>query len=904
MSTPDTVPAGVLPIIPLPSGHVLLPGVAKRIHVADRPDVVALLRKVFGGSAEEFLSNATKIVGCVPLKAPSQVQFLRDRADQKHVEGETPESPQERESFGVEDITERIIKAVITPDPKKVGPADLFTHGVSAKVVGLEERPVSGMTILVEGLDVFKLGKIVQETPYIESEVEYITVGDAVDANGQKLFLQLKSLSKELVILLRMSALTLRTGTGLPPLLARRVDQFVNSKDASEAAGLAHFMISAVDANYVDQLSMLTAVNTNAKLERAVSILSRHVNTIRQQIKASQRVIIKRPDGNILGRPPPRFRPFQPMQNDDDQEDEHGDLSKRLQSSQLSPEAMTVAQRELKRLKRMSPAQAEHQVCRNYIENILEVPWVKTTNDNLDSSMLPRARKQLNDDHYGLEKVKRRLLEYLAVLRLKKQLEQENSQALTKPAADGKEVAAPSPRKFQDKSPILLLVGPPGVGKTSLAKSIATALGRKFHRISLGGVRDEAEIRGHRRTYVAAMPGVIVGALKKVGVANPVILLDEIDKVGGSSFHGDPSAAMLEVLDPEQNWSFTDHYMSIPIDLSKVLFIATANSLDTIPAPLLDRMETIYLSGYTSLEKKHIAAKYLVPKQLQSNGLQEEQLVLSDDVLLKIIQSYTREAGVRNLEREIGSVCRAKAVEFAEARDEGKLDNYRRHVTVQDVENILGIEKYEEEIAERDLRPGIVTGLVAYSSGVGGSVLFIECSEYPGTGRLHLTGHLGKVLRESAEVALTWVKSHAYLLGLTSDPTEDVMKNRSVHLHCPSGGVPKDGPSAGCAITICLISLFSSRRVSPQLAMTGEMSLRGKVTAVGGIREKTIGAMRAGVKTVLLPEQNRKDGQELPDEVKKELEIVYIRNIWEAMRAIWPDWTVSDENIGRVESHL
>ncbi|KAK6533279.1 hypothetical protein TWF694_002231 [Orbilia ellipsospora] len=901
MSTTESLPITALPIIPLPSGHVLLPGVMKRLHVNDRPDIVALLRTVFGKSADEFLSNAHQIVGCVPLKPPTQVQFLRDKAGQSHVEGE-PESPLERESFGVEDIADRIIKAVITPESKIAKPADLFSHGVSAKVVGLEERTAGGITVLVEGVSVFKLGRIVQEAPYISAEVEYSPTEDAVDATGQKLFLQLKSLSKELVILLRMSALTLRSGTGLPPLLARRVDQFVSSKDPSEAAALAHFMVSAIDANYTDQLAILTAPSLNSKLEKAVEILTKHVNTIRQQIKASQKAVIRRPDTSIL-RPPARFRPFQPGNNDDDQEDEHGDLSKRLQVSKLSPEALTVAQRELKRLKRMSPAQAEYQVCRNYIENILEVPWVKTTDDNLDSSMLARARKQLNDDHHGLEKVKRRLLEYLAVLRLKKQLEQEASQAATPPITDGKEVA-PSPRRFQDKSPILLLVGPPGVGKTSLAKSIATALGRKFHRISLGGVRDEAEIRGHRRTYVAAMPGVIVSALKKVGVANPVILLDEIDKVGGSSFHGDPSAAMLEVLDPEQNWSFTDHYMSIPIDLSKVLFIATANSLETIPAPLLDRMETIYLSGYTTLEKKDIAARYLVPKQLQANGLRPEQLSLSDDVLLKVIQSYTREAGVRNLEREIGSVCRAKAVEYAEARDEGKLEGYNPNMTVQDVENILGIEKYEEEIAESELRPGIVTGLVAYSSGLGGSVLFIECSEYPGNGRLHLTGHLGKVLKESAEVALTWVKSHAYLLGLTNDPTEDVMKNRSVHLHCPSGGVPKDGPSAGCAITICLISLFSGRRVSPQLAMTGEMSLRGKVTAVGGIREKTIGAMRAGVKTVLLPDQNRKDGQELPDEVKRGLEVVYIRNIWEAIRAIWPDWTVADVQINRVESHL
>ncbi|EPS40526.1 hypothetical protein H072_5597 [Dactylellina haptotyla CBS 200.50] len=901
MSAPEPIPPTVLPVIPLPSGHVLLPGVTKRIHVNDRPDIVALLRTVFGKSADEFLSNAHNLVGCVPLKPPSQVQFLRDRTDQKHVEGE-PDSSLERDSLGVEDIANRIIKAVITPENKIAGPADLFTHGVSAKVVGLEERTAGGMTILVEGVAIFRLGRITQENPYIAAEVDYLPIEDAaVDAAGQH-FLQLKFLSKELVVLLRMSALTLRSGTGLPPLLARRVDQFVSSKDPSEAAGLAHFMVSAVDASYDDQLAILTASSVNTKLEKAVDILTKHVNTTRQQIKASQKVITRQPNTSIM-RPPARFRQFSPGNNDDDQEDEHGDLSKRLQESKLSPEATTVAQRELKRLKRMSPAQAEYQVCRNYIENILEVPWIKTTNDNLDSSMLSRARKQLNDDHHGLEKVKRRLLEYLAVLRLKKQLEQENSHAITAPPA-GDNNPTPAPKKFQDKSPILLLVGPPGVGKTSLAKSIATALGRKFHRISLGGVRDEAEIRGHRRTYVAAMPGVVVGALKKVGVANPVILLDEIDKVGGSSFHGDPSAAMLEVLDPEQNWSFTDHYMSIPIDLSKVLFIATANSLDTIPAPLLDRMETIYLSGYTTLEKKDIAARYLVPKQLQANGLQSEQLVLSNDVLLKVIQSYTREAGVRNLEREIGSVCRAKAVEYAEARDEGKLDGYKPEVTVKDVEQILGIEKFEEEIAETDLRPGIVTGLVAYSSGIGGSVLFIECSEYPGNGRLHLTGHLGKVLKESAEVALTWVKSHAYLLGLTNDPSEDVMKNRNVHLHCPSGGVPKDGPSAGCAITICLISLFSGRRVSPQLAMTGEMSLRGKVTAVGGIREKTIGAMRAGVKTVLLPEQNRKDGQELPDEVKKGIEVLYIRNIWEAIRAIWPDWTIADVQVNRVESHL
>jgi ATP-dependent Lon protease len=463
---------------------------------------------------------------------------------------------------------------------------------------------------------------------------------------------------------------------------------------------------------------------------------------------------------------------------------------------------------------------------------------------------LARARKQLDDDHYGLDKVKKRLIEYLAVLRLKQSIndgveekirkaqeeeaaaaaaETHNVGEIDSPAAPdqspgpGSESAKLQILKSQrmvDKSPIMLLVGPPGVGKTSLAKSVATALGRKFHRISLGGVRDEAEIRGHRRTYVAAMPGLIVQGLRKVGVANPVFLLDEIDKAGAASVHGDPSAAMLEVLDPEQNHTFHDHYVGMPIDLSKILFIATANTLDTIPAPLLDRMETIYIPGYTTLEKRHIAMQHLVPKQIRVNGLAEDQVTFNQDVVSKIIESYTRESGVRNLEREIGSVCRAKAVEFAEAKDLGHLDAYKPLLTVEDVENILGVERFEEEIAERTSRPGIVTGLVAYSSGGNGSILFIEVADMPGNGRVQLTGKLGDVLKESVEVALTWVKAHAYELGLTPEPTTDIMKERSIHVHCPSGAIPKDGPSSGIGQAIALISLFSGKPVPPTMAMT------------------------------------------------------------------------------------
>ncbi|EWG45598.1 ATP-dependent protease La [Fusarium verticillioides 7600] len=620
-------------------------------------------------------------------------------------------------------------------------------------------------------------------------------------------------------------------------------------------------------------------------------------------------------------------------QNDDQESNELDELKRKLSNAKLPADAAKTVDREMRRLQKMQPMNQEYQVTRNWLETLAEIPWTVTTDDRLGPDTLNRARKQLDDDHYGLDNVKKRLIEYLAVLRLKqsindeveekiKKAQEELGQAATSnekekgTAEEGSEIegsAKPEMAKLDilksqrmvDKSPIMLLAGPPGVGKTSLARSVATALGRKFHRISLGGVRDEAEIRGHRRTYVAAMPGLIVQGLRKVGVANPVFLLDEIDKIGQASIHGDPSAAMLEVLDPEQNYNFQDHYVGMPIDLSKILFIATANSLDTIPAPLLDRMETIYIPGYTTLEKRHIAMQHLVPKQIRVNGLAESQVAFNQEVVSKIIECYTRESGVRNLEREIGSVCRAKAVEYAEAKDGGHIDDYRSDLSVEDIENILGIEKFEEEIAEKTSRPGIVTGLVAYSSGGNGSILFIEVADMPGNGRVQLTGKLGDVLKESVEVALTWVKAHAFELGLTPEPTTDIMKERSIHVHCPSGAIPKDGPSSGIGQAIALISLFSGKPVPPTMAMTGEISLRGRVTAVGGIKEKLIGALRAGVKTVLLPAQNRKDVKDLPQEVKDGLEILHVSHIWEAIRLVWPDshWA-EDTNYRGIESRL
>ncbi|KAF3003668.1 hypothetical protein E8E13_008429 [Curvularia kusanoi] len=917
----------VLPLIPLAPPLAVLPGTTLKIPITNRSDVAAILAKIYSISPTAK-PDAAITVACVPLNSNS----ISPIDGQLLVEGAS-----------------RGDKTIYESDPVLATKKDIFGYGCIAKVTGVQGRRQGDLSLVVEGLERVRVVEVVQERPYFEGDLA--AVDEYIDADNEleDRFNRLKQLSRELLALVRLSAILPRMPTvTLSPIVARRLELYISRKDLTDAGSLADFMANIVDCSHEEKLRVLAAVDVRDRMDRVIEILQRQITNIQgttrivvttqqgptgkldidQLRRIQQQALIKR--GKMGDGMPPGFAGGFPggnnggQQQGEEEPNEIDELKKRLQDAQLSPEADKVAQRELKRLQSMNPAQAEYTVIRNYLDNLAEIPWTKATVDQLDAGTLVKARKQLDDDHYGLAKIKKRLLEYLAVLKLKEQANRsidDQIRALTEgPAAESEQHEHADDTQLQpareqseeekrllekkrmvDKSPILLLVGPPGVGKTSLAKSVATALGRKFHRISLGGVRDEAEIRGHRRTYVAAMPGLVVGGLKKVGVANPVFLLDEIDKLSGANHNGDPSAAMLEVLDPEQNHTFTDHYVNIPIDLSKVLFIATANSLDTIPAPLLDRMETIELSGYTTLEKRHIAARHLIPKQITTNGLRQHDLEIPTDVLDKIITAYTRESGVRNLEREIGSVCRSKAVEYATCADTGTLATYSPTVTLADLDATLGIEKFAEELTEQSSRPGVITGLVAYSSGGQGSILFIEIADMPGSGRVQLTGKLGDVLKESVEVALTWVKAHAFELGL-ADEGVDIMKNRSIHVHCPSGAIPKDGPSAGIAHTVALISLFSGKPVPPTLAMTGEVSLRGRVLPVGGIKEKLIGAMRAGVERVLLPEGNRKDARDLPEEVKEGLRIDFVSHIWEALGHVWPErW---EGAVGASESRL
>ncbi|HEB67046.1 MAG TPA: endopeptidase La, partial [Gammaproteobacteria bacterium] len=541
---------------------------------------------------------------------------------------------------------------------------------------------------------------------------------------------------------------------------------------------------------------------------------------LREQLKTIQRE---------LGEETPRTEEFE-------------QLAEAIEKAGMPEEVEEQARRELARLERLPEGAAEYTMIRTYLDWLTALPWSKVDEETID---LEKARRILDEDHYGLEKVKKRILEYLAVRKLNP----------------------------EGRGPILCLVGPPGVGKTSLGKSIARATGRQFVRVALGGVHDEAEIRGHRRTYIGAMPGNIIQAIRKAGTRNPVFMLDELDKLGAGGFHGDPSAALLEVLDPAQNSQFVDNYLGVPFDLSQVMFIGTANVLATIPGPLRDRLEIIEIPGYTAEEKLQIAKRYLVRRQLADNGLTPEQCQIEDAALERIIREYTREAGCRNLEREIGAVCRHVAMGVAS----GEFSSAT--ITAGDIPEILGPPRFENEVAMRVSVPGVATGL-AWTP-VGGDILFIESARVPGSGRLILTGQLGDVMKESAQAALSLVKARADMLGI--DPA--LFKDSDIHVHVPAGAIPKDGPSAGVAIFISLVSLLTERRVRKDTAMTGEISLRGLVLPVGGIKEKCIAAAQAGIRRVLLPKRNEKDYEDIPESARKQLEFVWLENVDQAIDA-------------------
>jgi ATP-dependent Lon protease len=523
-----------------------------------------------------------------------------------------------------------------------------------------------------------------------------------------------------------------------------------------------------------------------------------------------------------------------------DETEEMEELRKGLTASGMPKDVMKEAFKQLRRLESMHAESSEATVIRTYLDWMIDLPWKKLSRDRLD---IKKAEEILNADHYDLEKVKERILEYLSVRKLNTKM----------------------------KGPILCFVGPPGVGKTSLGRSIARSLGRKFHRMSLGGMRDEAEIRGHRRTYIGAMPGRIIQAIKQCGTRNPVIMLDEIDKLG-SDFRGDPSSALLEVLDPEQNFSFTDHYLNVPFDLSKVMFVCTANMLDSIPGPLMDRMEVIRIPGYTEQEKTVITRRYIIPRQIKENGLNDDELVISDKLVSKVVREYTREAGLRNVEREIGTLCR----KMARKKAEGEKGPFK--ITVNNLYKLLGPPRFLDDEKEPNLPPGVAVGL-AWTP-VGGEILHIEVTTMPGKGKLTLTGKLGDVMKESAQAALSIARARADLYGI--DP--NFADNRDIHVHVPAGATPKDGPSAGVTLVTALISALTDTPVSPDLAMTGEISLRGRVLPVGGIKEKILAAVSRGMKKVLIPAQNKKDLAEIPDELRKRITIKTIEKVDE----IWP----------------
>jgi ATP-dependent Lon protease len=722
-----------------------------------------------------------------------------------------------------------VLVASRNPEVETPAPTDLYDVGVLGTVARMIRLPDGTLRVLVQGGQRVRLEQFAQTEPYLVAEI-----AEAPDVVEQ---------TTELTALMRNVQQTFSNIVEEVPYLPEELQIMV--ANVEDPSALTHLIAGALRLKTEDKQALLEELDVAKRLRRLSEILARELEVVAIGSKIQSQVQSELDKGQREYFLRQQLKAIQEELGEvDEVQAEVAELRAQLEAIDLPEDVRKQADRELARLERLQPAMAEYGVVRGYLEWIASLPWDKSTEDNLD---LEHARKVLDDDHYDIEQVKDRILEFLAVRKLK-------------PDARGS---------------ILLFVGPPGVGKTSLGRSIARALGRKFERISVGGVRDEAEIRGHRRTYIGAMPGTIIRAMRDAGANNPLLMIDEIDKMG-ADFRGDPSSAMLEVLDPEQNQSFRDHYLDLPFSLENVMFVTTANTLDTIPGPLRDRTEVIQLAGYTEEEKLQIAKRYLVPRQIERNGLKRSQISFSDTGLKTIISDYTREAGVRQLEREIGSVARKVARRVAEGTPKRKVT-----ITEPRVRELLGRRKFFAETRRRTARAGVATGL-AWTP-VGGDVLFIEATKMPGKGRLTITGQLGDVMRESAQAALSYVRSNAHTLA--PELPDDWFAVHDLHIHVPAGATPKDGPSAGITIATALASLLSGRVVRSDVAMTGEITLTGQVLPIGGLKEKALAAQRYGVKRVIAPQLNEQDVDEFPEHLRNELEFVFVSEMDQVLPA-------------------
>ncbi len=716
------------------------------------------------------------------------------------------------------------IVAIKHKEVEEVKPEHLFPIGCAAHILKMLKMPNNSLRLLIQGTSRIALGEFTQREPYIRAKVTPLKDQGEKTTDIEAVMVGVKGIFQKVVEL----------APNLPAELG------IMAMNLEEPGALADLIASILNIPLEDKQTLLETLDVKARLEKANLFLTKELSVlelgskiqsqVREGIDKSQREYFLREQLKAIQKE---------LGEKDERTAEMEELRQRLIQAKLPPEAMKEGERELDRLAKMPPAAAEYTVSRTYLEWLIDLPWAVSTEDNLDIS---QAQKVLDEDHYDLEKVKKRILEYLAVRKLKADM----------------------------KGPILCFVGPPGTGKTSVGKSIARALGRKFIRMSLGGVRDEAEIRGHRRTYVGALPGRVIQGIRKAGSNNPVFMLDEIDKLG-MDFRGDPSAALLEVLDPEQNYAFSDHYIDVAFDLSKVMFITTANILDPIPPALRDRMEVLDLPGYTEEEKLKIAKEFLVPKQLEAHGLSDTHIKFEDGAIRRLTLEYTREAGVRNLEREIANICRAVAKRVAEGQEGLAI------IRAEDVPAYLGPVKFFSEVAERTSEPGVATGLAWTPTG--GDILFVEATRMKGRKAFSLTGQLGEVMKESAQAALSYVRARAKALKIP----EDFFDHSDIHIHVPAGAIPKDGPSAGVTMFTALTSLLTGRPVRSDVAMTGEITLRGLVLPVGGIKEKVLAANRAGIKTVILPKRNEKDLEEVPEEVKKRMKFHFVQRMDEVI---------------------